>query len=187
MLKLVRLPVKSYDATWHINAITGSLIKSPINFCPPESAVPIKVKKALDFCENPYLLKSNLAFEDVSTDSELIKKIKKPYKTLKFLGNKWLLLSMLPSIRTNFIFENSATAFNHINELDPDGIGQNCLQKTLLVAKTSKSFKQSGVLFIGANLPTGHMHSWIIENDVQPDKLDRHWISYQPLLALHSA
>lgn len=51
--------------------------------------------------------------------------------------------------------------------------------------KTSKTFKKDGILFIGASLPSGKMHAWIIENGIQPDRLDRNWIMYRPMLALY--
>lgn len=60
-----------------------------------------------------------------------------------------------------------------------------CLQRSFLALKTSKTFKKNGVLFIGASLPTGNMHAWIIEDNYQPDTLDREWIMYEPLLAFY--
>lgn len=59
-----------------------------------------------------------------------------------------------------------------------------CLQRSLLVAKVSQSFKERGVIFVGASLHTGDMHAWIIEDGEQPDAEDRDWVNYRPLLAL---
>ena len=59
-----------------------------------------------------------------------------------------------------------------------------CLQRSLLVAKVSRSFETRGVIFIGATLHTGDMHAWIIEDNEQPDADDRDWVNYRPLLAL---
>jgi hypothetical protein len=53
----------------------------------------------------------------------------------------------------------------------------------LAVAKSSKEFKKSGVLFIGADLPQTRLHAWIIEKDYQPDPWDRSWINYLPIAA----
>ena len=63
---------------------------------------------------------------------------------------------------------------------------QLCLQRAFLASKISKSFEANGVIFIGAFLPTGDMHAWIIENGIQPDSDDRGWINYRPLLALYN-
>jgi hypothetical protein len=84
------------------------------------------------------------------------------------------------------MFDSTEQAISKITELYFADAGSDCLQKTLLAAKTSRSFASDGVLFIGANLPTGHMHAWIIEKNTQPDPVDRHWISYQPLFAIHA-
>ena len=46
------------------------------------------------------------------------------------------------------------------------------------------NFKKNGVLFIGAQLPLKSLHAWIIEDNFQPDRDDRQWINYRPLLAL---
>ena len=84
------------------------------------------------------------------------------------------------------MFDSTEQAISKIAELYNAAAGSDCLQKTLLAAKTSRSFASDGVLFIGANLPTGNMHAWIIEKKTQPDPADRHWISYQPLVAIHA-
>ena len=85
------------------------------------------------------------------------------------------------------MFENSVEAFDAISKLETHIKNKNdlCLQRSLLIMKTSKSFKKNGVLFVGASLPSGKMHAWIIENGVQPDRLDRNWIMYKPLLAIY--
>jgi hypothetical protein len=85
------------------------------------------------------------------------------------------------------MFANTRLAFSAVSQLPghKDSNNDRCLQRSLLVAKTSKSFSQSGVLFIGAEFSTGEMHAWVIENQAQPDPDDRTWINYRPLLALH--
>jgi hypothetical protein len=58
------------------------------------------------------------------------------------------------------------------------------LQRCLLAAKISSSFKKNGVLFIGFSSSIKDMHAWIIEGNIQPDFDDRVWINYKPLLAI---
>jgi hypothetical protein len=58
-----------------------------------------------------------------------------------------------------------------------------CLPISLMAIKLSKSFKNNGVLMIGAFIPTGEMHAWIIEDNSQINIYDRQWVNYHPLLA----
>ena len=86
------------------------------------------------------------------------------------------------------LFDNTELAFSTISKTIPEQIERRnelCLQRSLLALKTSNSFKKSGVLFIGAALPTGNMHAWIIESKCNPDHQDREWIMYRPLLAFY--
>lgn len=170
---------------WHINAITGSLIKDSVLDEVDEASLNPKILNALESCKNPFLLSSSLAHQQNCPDHSLKQKLRQPKFILDMLSKKWLFLSLAYASNQNILFDDSISAFNCVNSIYPNGVGENCLQKSLLVAKTSKSFKESGVIFLGANLPTGHMHSWIIENNIQPDITDRHWISYQPLMAIH--
>ena len=85
------------------------------------------------------------------------------------------------------MFEDSKSAFAEIATLKEQVLARadHCLLRSLLVAKTSKSFKKNGVLFIGASIASAEMHAWIIESGTQPDHEDRNWINFQPLLALY--
>ena len=85
------------------------------------------------------------------------------------------------------MFEKTNEAITYINSLPPQVELKHrlCLQRAFLSSKISKSFIKEGVIFIGAFLPTGDMHAWIIENGVQPDFDDRGWVNYRPLLAFY--
>jgi hypothetical protein len=83
------------------------------------------------------------------------------------------------------MFETSFEAMSAIDRIFPgDQNTESCLQRALTVAKVSKKFKSHGVLFIGAQLPLKNMHAWIIEDGIQPDRADRKWINFLPLLAI---
>ncbi len=60
-----------------------------------------------------------------------------------------------------------------------------CLPRAIFAATTSRKFKQSGIMYIGAFLPSTQMHAWIIEENRQPDVWDNEWICYQPVYMLY--
>ena len=184
MLKCTRLPTEAFGCGWYINAITGSLVKTLDSTEDYQSlSTPSKVQEALNFCREPFLLKSPNSVRSSEISSISTQQLQSVQKKLLFLSDKWLFLSIFYASQLDITFENSADAFTTIQRVYGQETGVNCLQKTLHVAKTSKSFQKNGVLFIGANLPTGHMHSWIIEGDIQPDNSDSLWVSYRPMLA----
>jgi hypothetical protein len=107
------------------------------------------------------------------------------YKRLTFLRQKNFYISALYAGISRPLYYTSFEAMNAISRIFPDDRdSESCLQRALTVAKISKEFKSHGVLFIGAHLPLKNMHAWIIENGIQPDKEDRQWINYLPLMAL---
>ncbi len=184
MLKCTRLPTNAFGCGWYVNAITGSLVKTSDLTEEYQSVnIPYKVQEALNFCRDPFLLKSPNSVHSCEVSSISIKRLQSVQRKLLFLSDKWLFLSVLYASKLDTTFESSADAFTTIQRVYGQDTGVNCLQKTLHVAKTSKSFQKNGVLFIGANLPTGHMHSWIIEGNIQPDNSDSMWVSYRPMLA----
>lgn len=188
MLKVVRLPVRAQGCLWRLNAITGSLIKETYPNGVPASAqqLPSRIASALALCDDPYKLTPPLTVETPDIPARVAAQLEAFNRILQTLRNKWLIFSVLYAGRRKPIFENTAQAMVEISTLYKNGSGSDCLQKSLLAVKTSKSFTSDGVLFIGATLPTGNMHAWIIENNEQPDILDRHWINYQPLLAIYA-
>ena len=187
MLSVVRLPVEVDGFIWSLNAITGSLLKStkPLSASALINQIPFKVQNALKYCHSPYeLIAPRKIASEQSIPVENLRKLQRFSNNLQTLRGKWLILSLIYAGFPDLIFDNTEIAMEQISKLYNHSIGSDCLQKTMLAAKTSKSFSDLGVIFIGANLPTGHMHSWIIEDGYQPDLLDRHWISYQPILAI---
>lgn len=174
-----------FDKWWYVSPYSGNLIKS--------SACPIFFKKrsprielALDLCDDPYKCAWSSQKNIVNLPKEVCNQIINANKFLFKLGNKKFLLSILYSKIRNPIFENTQDAFSYIAELEghKNEIADRCLQRSLLAAKFSKSFKEKGVIFIGAETSSGEMHAWILENGSQPDFEDRSWVNYRPLLAI---
>lgn len=182
-MKFTLLPCKFENQYFYISPITGNLnvTDTPVFMF----NINDKIKKALWYCDNPYELNQ---IDNISAElnNYLISKLKIYNKRLIWLNNKRFLLSCIYSRISVPLFNNTVQAFDFIAELNihKEKKGKICLQRSLLAAKISKSFKKNGTLFIGAQLPTGVMHAWIIENGIQPDRQDREWIMYKPLLAI---
>lgn len=166
---------------------SGSLFRSPRRpFLAPSKIAP-KVRDALAICDAPYSCRWSPCRDELAVELDHHLLLCAYSKNLIRMGNQRFLLSTIYAWRNVGIFENTRHAFSAISRL-PEfrGVEDRCLQRSLLAAKTSKTFKQLGVLFIGAELSSGEMHAWIIESGEQPDSEDRTWINYRPLLALHS-
>lgn len=183
----VKIPYYDGEFYYEINPRSGNLIQHANKF--RDSLLPQKVKDALNLCENPYLVNPhNANITGRTEDSNKITKLNRMHKNFMAIGNKRFYISLLYSKLRKNLFDNTELAFSTISKNIPEQIERRhelCLQRSLLALKTSNSFKQSGVLFIGAALPTGNMHAWIIESNCNPDHQDREWIMYRPLLAFY--
>ena len=82
------------------------------------------------------------------------------------------------------IFPYTSDAFNFYRSASDQHAGFSCLSRAIFAAKTSRSFREYGVLFIGCKFPATSLHAWIIENSRQPDSEDREWINYTPVSAI---
>lgn len=175
-----------FENKWYfVSPISGNLVfRDDV----ADFTVNEKVKNAIYFCDNPYELIALPYFRDlfIYIDEFTQEKIDIMNERMLWFGNKRFLLSCLYSRFQTPFFKNTIDAFDYISQIKihKEKKGKICLQRALLAAKTSKTFKKNGVLFIGAQLPTGLMHAWIIDNGVQPDRQDREWIMYKPLLAI---
>ncbi len=191
MLRTFSLAKAYLGGGWAIHPLTGSLLKTSLESVNrfSSSKVPQKIDIALKQVNQPYLLKAPLSIHPVSNFVNLNLSSKEIYLKNKFENLKLskslnfylaLLYAGIPSI----CFENSRQAFATLNSFPFELTRDSCLEKCLTVAKCSASFRDKGVLFIGAHLPLQAMHAWIIEDDYQPDEADRQWINYLPLMAI---
>jgi hypothetical protein len=188
IIQRVNIPVEYGNAWWTISSITGSLHRYDSK--PPKfffDEIPDKVKNALEICSYPYN-----CFWDSTPEVKILEpsaryNLEKMNSRLHFISNRRFFLSLIYASFRSTLFESSKCAFSEIATLQEQVLARadNCLQRSLLVAKTSKSFKKNGVLFIGASIASAEMHAWIIESGSQPDHEDRNWINFQPLLALY--
>jgi hypothetical protein len=188
-LKHIELPYYEGDIIWTICPITGSLLKTKMQGAEPrKNNIPLKVSKAIEYCNQPYLCNPNNDVKHQPSEQKLVSKVNKMHEFLLKIGNsRFYLIRLYSSFKDEF-FKRTDEAIFQINSLEKqiELKHQLCLQRAFLASKISKSFEANGVIFIGAFLPTGDMHAWIIENGIQPDSDDRGWINYRPLLALYN-
>lgn len=189
ILKHLQLPYCQDGYTWFISPYSGSLIRERRARTTTRSSLPDKVAQAMSYCTNPYLCESDETSEkeNLAIDERVFKRLNHLHRILVHLGNRRFFLARHYANYCKFMFGTTADSMRAIARigLQKEEKGSLCLQRTLLAVKTAKSFQDSGVLFIGAFLPTTNMHAWIIENGAQPDPQDREWILYRPLLALY--
>ena len=186
-LKHTKLPFLEKNVIWSICPYTGSLLRDR-NEKVKTNFIPKKVSEALQYCENPFLCKQNsLEAEEYYNDKKLNKLNKLHNNLLKISNNRFLATRLYSSMNVD-LFDTTELAIQYINKLELQKQNWHflCLQRAFLTAKTSKQFSEKGVIFIGAFLPTGDMHCWIIEDGLQPDSNDRGWINYRPLIAFHN-
>lgn len=187
MLKCSSFSIEYRGFFYSICPYTGNLIQNKNRDKRNENKrLPMKVIHALSICDNPYKCVYPQESELISIPS-VFEKINNYHKTLLRISNKRFFLTKLYAQAGKPLFRNTTETFTYISQIQEQKESREklCLQRAFLAMKTSKSFKRNGVLFIGAALPTGNMHAWIIEYGKQPDILDRDWIMYKPLLAFY--
>jgi hypothetical protein len=184
MLRFYRLPYHDGIFFWEISPLNGNLLRSK-HPSPKIKKNPHKVEDALASINFPYQIKWDSAplKKEISNSNKNKINI---YNNFFFkLNNNRFFLSIAYSFVNATKFQTTREAFSYISTLPLHKYGgENCFQRSLLAAKISASFKQKGVLFIGAEIATFNMHAWIIEDNEQPDFEDRVWINYRPLLAI---
>jgi len=143
----------------------------------------------LEQCDNPYLLvppPSIIGAPETqqadSSDASL--RIQNQLKKLKLWRRFNFYAAILYASFPSICFRNSSDAFASLNQLPENETRDSCFEKCLAIAKCSASFREKGVLIIGAHLPLEAMHAWVIEDGHQPDEEDRQWVNFQPLIAI---
>ena len=176
---------------WAIHPLSGALLKTSVEsverFC--NDRLPPIVNSGLKQCDNPYLLTppSNSLSDEKSgwsEDKPASQRIHDQFKKMKGWRSLNFYAAILYASIPSICFQNSRDAFVALNSQSEQLTRDTCLEKCLTIAKCSASFRNNGVLFIGAHLPLQAMHAWIIEDGYQPDDDDRQWVNFLPLMAI---
>lgn len=180
------LPAVIGDFSWHISPWTGSLLRkraTPAKHAPLH--LPEKLKSALALCENPFSCRWASQPSDVFLDGNDFASLEKCYRRLLMLGSGRFFLSTLYARQRLPCVDTTHEVFSGLSRIRDASENRSvrCLQRCLTAVKTSRSFPDGGVLFIGACTDALTMHAWILEDGMQPDPYDRQWINYRPLVA----
>lgn len=176
---------------WVVHPLSGSLLKTSAEnvsrFQSPR--LPPIVHNGLVQCDEPYLLKPprNILSDpnlDWSEDGINTLQIHKYFKRMKQYRAFNFFASVVYASLPKPCFRDSRAAMKALNALDQSETHDTCLEKCLTAAKCSTSFRNKGVVYIGAHLPLQAMHAWIIEDGCQPDDNDRQWVNFVPLMAI---
>jgi hypothetical protein len=187
VLRPVRVLGEHAGAFWAVALLTGNLLRYAST---PRAAVfdrrPALVTEALSFVERPFSCRSPWPAPAVDVDDDTRRRLEAMHARLLSIGNRRFFWSVAYAGLARPLFDTTRQAMAAVAALPRQRAERTslCLQRSLLVAKVSRSFAARGVVFVGANVETGDMHAWIIEDGEQPDADDRTWINYRPLLAL---
>lgn len=186
-MRRVSLPHWQDGEWWFVSTWSGSLFRSThAPGCSLSKNISPKVKDALDICDAPYSCRWSPDFDKQHWIIDQNNKLDWLARFFVLLGNERFFVATALAGCNFGLFDTTSQAFSAISRMPGlSWADDNCLQRSLLAAMTSKSFASLGVLFVGAELSTGEMHAWIIENGEQPDSEDRSWINFRPLLALY--
>lgn len=189
MFKSITLPCEFDGSWWTICAMTGALLRHNVSSDTGWNISPhSRLAEALHQCDKPYRCKWQATPLNTTVSRDVMRSLGLMHARLLSIGNRRFFFSRLYASWSRPLFETTAEAFSAISRLSvqQERRSELCLQRSLLAAKTSLSFRRKGVLFIGANLESADMHAWIIEAGSQPDHEDIAWINYRPLLALQA-
>jgi len=146
--------------------------------------LPHKLATALMLCDRPYML-SPASWQEIAAEaptSLLPRRL--ALRMCKICATNFLLARVYCGFRRPF-FDSAAQALGFFYSVIPRPLQRHlCLPRALFVAKTSRAFATSGVVFLGTFLPSRLMHAWVIEAGSQPDPRDNIWTQYRPVAAL---
>lgn len=154
----------------------------------PSCGVTLKIRNALDRCENPYLLSAPADELHQVLSSPLAPKAAE--RAIRFvdrliwLSRRQFLCARLYASWRVPLFATAREAILFFRQHAKGDQEVLCLARALFAAKTSRRFAEQGAVVIGVFLPSRAMHAWVIEGDDLSDPYDGIWINYQPVAML---
>lgn len=182
-MKWISLPFIERGNSYFMCPLTGALMQSLEGEVSKIEPLHENVEVALRYCNNPYLMRGC----PVSLDAthKCSERQKTRAKRMIHLSRFNLFLARQYASYSKPFFNKTSDAINFFHEITPSSDKSKlCLPRSLFAAKTSKSFKDAGVILIGVFLPSRQMHAWIIEDGQQSDPYDNIWHLYRPVAAI---
>lgn len=151
------------------------------NFEVPKD-VSTKISEACNAIKDPYRVNRKYTKEDASISAS---KVILKYARLLIWLHRYFYpgLWLMAHFRFN-VYENAIDATDAFCRMIGGNQNILCLPRSIFAATTSRQFKNKGVMFIGAFLPSTNMHAWIIENGYNAWRDDTIWINYTPVCLL---
>lgn len=162
-----------------------SVISSGNRFAPKlKQPANEKLQRALALNNDPYALKPDGQRHSVHESYDKLKLIR-TVKRCEFIARHCPIIIPAYLKRNIGLIGCTQDALHQYRITSMRDQRLSCLPRTLFAAKTSRSFAQNGVLFIGCRFPATALHAWIIEGHSQPEEEDRDWINFAPVLAIY--
>lgn len=182
-MKWTNLPIAERENFYFMCSWTGALMQSQSDGLVKIEPLNKKLEVALKFCHKPYSMRNISSSLDCTHICSQRQKARA--KLMIYLSQFNLLIARKYASYSKPFFNRSSDAINFFHEATPSSERSKlCLPRSLFAAKTSKSFKDAGVILIGVFLPSRQMHAWIIEDGQQPDPYDNIWHLYRPVAAI---
>ena len=183
-MKWINLPIIERENFYIMCPWTGALMQSQDDEVGKIEPLHKKVEVALRLCDEPYSMRNlSVSFDD---SHKFIERQKTRAQRMIYLSRVNLFLARQYASYSKPFFNRSSDAIKFFHEATPSSDRSKlCLPRSLFAAKTSKSFKDAGVLLIGVFLPSRQMHAWIIEDGLQADPCDNIWHLYRPVAAIY--
>jgi hypothetical protein len=154
----------------------------------PSRDVALKIRNALERCENPYLLPApadeTQQAPSPPLDPEAEKRAARFVGRLIRLSRRQFFCARLYASWRVPLFATAREAILFFRQHAKGDQEVLCLARALFAAKTSRRFADYGAVVIGVFLPSRAMHAWVIEGDDLADPCDGIWINYQPVAML---
>ncbi len=169
---------------YHYKAWAGLLFSSKYNLGQMQSISQVrnggKLPEILESVNNPFNINTTPLFHPVSKKD--IFGIRSYAKLLIWLYRHFYFgLYLISHLRLKY-YENAVEATDAFCRIiGEDSQDVMCLPRSVFAATTSKRFKEKGAMFIGAFLPSRHMHAWVIEDNCNSWRQDNKWINFVPV------
>lgn len=155
------------------------------DFTMPRNAKrPRKVGAALELCHHPFLIPQGRASAIKGNIAKVAPQGLKAARRLVNLSRQQFLLASLYACWSYPLFASASEAVEFFRESHVGDQSELCLARALFAAKTSRRFRDEGVVIIGVFLPARSLHAWVIEGGKLADPWDDIWINYQPVAIL---
>lgn len=190
-MAIIYSPISFQRKLFYFSGLLGCLIckeKKQIfgkHVNPPSKVENEEKQHNIEAVNNPFqMLKRNLQHHEIRIKNKSM--AKKYAYVLTWLCSHCYPLAQLCTHLHFDIFENAGDAARFYYSVYPNEERQRvlCLPRAIFIATTSRRFKEHGVLFIGAFLPTVRMHAWVVEDGMCADIWDNQWICFQPVMMI---